>query len=118
VTENAVDHIPFLSATPCDTSAERAFIALHFPDFLHCPNGLRALPFSMIYEIISRRPLRLNSDGLINVINNGIQTNWEMFGLLEFVRLEHLFADVITMFFFPKTSFDRRLKRFEFASKS
>jgi hypothetical protein len=44
----------------------------------------------MIYDILGRGSLRLDSeDSLYDIIRRGIETNREMFGLLEFVRFEY-----------------------------
>jgi hypothetical protein len=54
----------------------------------------------MIYTIISRGSLRVDSeDSLYDFIRNGIETNQEMFSLLEFVRWEYCSTDVLNDFF-------------------
>jgi hypothetical protein len=98
--ENVVDRLPFLSATRCDISTKLKFIASHFYGFLHRLDALKALPVSLLYEIISHGSLRVeNEDSLYNFIHQGIETNREMFGLLEFVRFEYCSADVMNDFF-------------------
>jgi hypothetical protein len=75
-------------------------MASHFYDFLYRRDAAKALPFSMIYEIISQRSLRLGSeDSLCYFIIEGIKTNWKMFSLLEFVRLEYCSTNVMGDFF-------------------
>jgi hypothetical protein len=59
--ENVVDRLQFLSAIRCDISTELEFIASHFYDFLGRHNAVKALPSSMICEILSHRSLRLDS---------------------------------------------------------
>jgi hypothetical protein len=54
----------------------------------------------MIYEILGHGSLRLESeDGLYHFIRKGIETDLEMFGLLEFVRFEYCSTDVMNDFF-------------------
>jgi hypothetical protein len=54
----------------------------------------------MICEILGHGSLRLESDdSLYDFIKKGIETNREMFSLLEFVRLEYCSADVMNYFF-------------------
>jgi hypothetical protein len=54
----------------------------------------------MIYTIISQGSLRLESeDSLYDFIRKGIETNREMFTLLEFVRWEYCSTDVMNDFF-------------------
>jgi hypothetical protein len=58
------------------------------------------LPFSLLYEIISQGSLRLDSeDSLYDFISHGIETNREMFSLLEFVRWEYCSTGVMDDFF-------------------
>jgi hypothetical protein len=98
--ENVVDGLRFLSATRCDILTELEFIASHFYFFLCRRDQLEDLPFSMIYQIIGSGFLRLESeDSLYDFIKKGIRTNWEIFGLLEFVRLEYCSTDVVNNFF-------------------
>jgi hypothetical protein len=97
---NAVGRLRFLSTTRCNISAELEFIASHFYDFLRRPDALKTLPFSLIYAIICHESLRLESeDGFYDSINDGIETYREMFGLLEFVRLESYSPGVVNAFF-------------------
>jgi hypothetical protein len=97
--ENVVGRLQFLSATRCDISMELEFIASHFYDFLRRPNALNALPFWIIYQVISQRPLRLeNEDSLYDFISKGAETNREMFHLMEFVTLDYCSTDVINDF--------------------
>jgi hypothetical protein len=97
--ENVFDRLEFLSATRCDISTELEFIASHFCDLSSRRDSLKALPFSMIYEILCHRSLRLDSeDSLYDFINKSTEANREMFGLLEFVRLEYCSTDVINEF--------------------
>jgi hypothetical protein len=61
---------------------------------------LNAVDFAQLYEIFGHESLRLESeDDLYNFISKGIETKGEMFGLLEFVRLEYCSTDVINDFF-------------------
>jgi hypothetical protein len=54
----------------------------------------------MICQIIGSGSLRLErQDSLYDFIAKGIRKNWEIFGLLEFVRLEYCSTDVVTDFF-------------------
>jgi hypothetical protein len=58
------------------------------------------LPFSLLYEIVAQRSLRIDSeDSLCDFISKGIETNQEMFGLLEFVRWEYCSTGVMDDFF-------------------
>jgi hypothetical protein len=67
---------------------------------LRRPDGLNALPFSMIYEIISQGSLRLASeDSLYDFIKKRTETKPEMFSLLEFVSWEYCSTDVMNDFF-------------------
>jgi hypothetical protein len=53
----------------------------------------------MIYAILGHGSLRLESeDSLYDFISKGIETNREMFGLLDFVRFEYCSTDVMTDF--------------------
>jgi hypothetical protein len=98
--ENVADSLRFLSATRCDISPELEFIASHFDDFLRRRDGLKAFSFSMIYEILGQGSLRLESkDSLCRFISESMRTRPEMYGLIEFVRLEYCSTDVITNFF-------------------
>jgi hypothetical protein len=101
--ENVLDRIRFLSATRCEFSTELEFIASHFDDFLRRPDALKALnalPFSMLYDILSRESRKLyGEDSLYYFIRKGTETNREMFGLLEFVRWEYGSTDVLNDFF-------------------
>jgi hypothetical protein len=73
--ESVADPLQFLSGTRCDISAELEFIASYFYDFLGYRDGLRALSFSMIYEIISHGSLRIESeDGLCDFICKGSES--------------------------------------------
>jgi hypothetical protein len=97
--ENIVDRLRFLSTTRCDISAELEFIAFHFCDFLYRPDALKPMPFSILYETIGQESLRLeNEDSLYNFISRGIETNREMHGLLEFVRLEYCSTEIMNDF--------------------
>jgi hypothetical protein len=99
--ENVVNRLRFLSTTRCDISLELEFIASHFYDFLRRPDALNALPFSLLYEIITQGCLRIESeDCLYDFISHGIETNQEMFSLLEFVRLPYCSTDVMDDFFY------------------
>jgi hypothetical protein len=94
--ESVVDRLEFLSATRCDISTELEFIASHFRDFLSHRDPLKALPFPIIYEIIGRGSLSLeNEDDLYDFISQGIETKQELFGLIEFFRLEYCSTDVM-----------------------
>jgi hypothetical protein len=96
---NVVDRVGFLSATRCDVSTELEFIASHFHLLLCHHDALMALPFPMIYEILSRGSLTLESeDSLYDFISRGTETNREMFGLLEFVRFEYCSTDAMSDF--------------------
>jgi hypothetical protein len=96
---NVVDRVGFLSSTRCDVSTELAFIASHFHLLLCHHDALMALPFPMIYEILSRGSLTLESeDSLYDFINKGTEMNQEMLSLLEFVRLEHCSTEVMNDF--------------------
>jgi hypothetical protein len=54
----------------------------------------------MIYEILGHGSLRLDSeDSLYDFISHGIETNREMFSLLEFVRLDYCSTEVLNDFF-------------------
>jgi hypothetical protein len=54
----------------------------------------------VIYEILGHGFLRLESeDSLYDFINKSIETDQEMFGLLEFVRFEYCSTDVMDDFF-------------------
>jgi hypothetical protein len=98
--ENVVDRLRSLPATQCDISTELEFIASHFYDLLRRRDALKALPFSLLYAIISRGSLRLESeDSLYDFIRKNTETNGGMCRLLEFVRLEYCSADVVTDFF-------------------
>jgi hypothetical protein len=98
--EDVVDRLRFWSATRCDISAELEFIRSHFCDFLPRPDALNALPFSLIYEILSHRSVRLDSeDSLYDFISKGSKTNSEMLRLLEFVKMEYCSTDVMSEFF-------------------
>jgi hypothetical protein len=98
--ENVLDRIRFLSATRCDISTELEFIVSHFYDFLRRPDALKALPFSMICEILGHGSLRLESeDSLYDFIKKGIETNREMFSLMEFVRWNYCSTDTMNDFF-------------------
>jgi hypothetical protein len=98
--ENIVDRLRFLSTTRCDISAELKFIASHFYDFLCRPDALKPMPFSILYEAIGQGSLRLeNEDSLYNFISRGIETNREMHGLLEFLRLEYCSTEIMNDFF-------------------
>jgi hypothetical protein len=49
---------------------------------------------------LSVKDLRLESeDKLYNFMNKGTETNRELFGLLEFVKLEYCSTDVLSDFF-------------------
>jgi hypothetical protein len=79
---------------------ELEFIASHFYDFSRRPDALNALPFPMIYEIVSHGSLRLESeDSLYDFISHGIETNREIFSLLEFVRLPYCSTGLLNDFF-------------------
>jgi hypothetical protein len=94
--ENVIDRLRFLWATRCDIYTELEFIASHFCDFLCRPDALKALPFLMISEIIGHGSLRLDSEnGLYDFISKGTETPRDMFGLLEFVRLEYCSTNVL-----------------------
>jgi hypothetical protein len=97
--ESVVECLLLLPATRRDLSTELEFIASHFYDFLcHC-TPLGVLPFSVIYEILGHGSLRIESqDNLCDFINKGIETNPEMFGLLEFVKLEYCSTDLMNDF--------------------
>jgi hypothetical protein len=98
--ENVVDRLRFRSANQCDISAELKFVASHFYAFLPRPQTLTALPFSLLYGIIGHGSLRLETeDSLLDFINEAIETGGEMFGLLEFVRLEYCSMDAKKDFF-------------------
>jgi hypothetical protein len=97
--DNIVDRLRFLSETRCDIFTELGFIASHLCDFLFRPDALKGLSFSMIYEVLGHGSLRLESeDSLCDFINRGVETNEEVFGLLEFIRLEYCSANVIANF--------------------
>jgi hypothetical protein len=88
--ENVIDRLRFLWATRCDISTEFEFIASHFYGFLCRPDALKALPFSMIFEIIGQGSLSVDSeDNPCDFISKGIETTRDSFSLLEFVRLEY-----------------------------
>jgi hypothetical protein len=54
----------------------------------------------VIYATIGHGSLRVESeDGLYEFIKKGIETNREMFCLLEFVRFEYCSANVVNDFF-------------------
>jgi hypothetical protein len=58
------------------------------------------MPFSILYEAIGQGSLRLeNEDSLYNFISRGIETNREMHGLLEFLRLEYCSMEIMDNFF-------------------
>jgi hypothetical protein len=58
------------------------------------------MPFSILYATISQGYLSLeNEDSLYHFISRGIETNREMHGLLEFVRLEYCSPKVMNDFF-------------------
>jgi hypothetical protein len=62
-------------------------------------DALNALPFSLLYEIINSRSLRLEGeDSLYDFISKSIETNREMYGLLEFVRCEYCSTEVMNDF--------------------
>jgi hypothetical protein len=57
---------------------------------------LKELSFSIIYEILNCGSLRFESeDCLYDFINIGIETDREMFDLLEFVTLEYCLTEVM-----------------------
>jgi hypothetical protein len=90
MTGNDFDRFRFPSATRCDILAGLEFIASHFYFFLRRPDALKNLHFSILYEIIGRGSLKLESeDCLYDFISKGTETNREMFRLLEFVRFEY-----------------------------
>jgi hypothetical protein len=98
--DDVVDRLRFLSATRCDISAEVEFIASHFHDFLCRRDALNTIPFSLLYKIIGRGVLRVQSeDRLYDFISKGAETNQEMFRLFEFIRFECCSTDVIDDFF-------------------
>jgi hypothetical protein len=98
--KNVVDRLGFLSVTRCDTFTELEFIASHFCDFLPRPAALRALPFSMIYDIASHGPLKLDSEDILcDFVSQGIKMSREVFSLLEFSRLGYCSANVMNDFF-------------------
>jgi hypothetical protein len=97
--ENIVDRLLLLSATRCGISRELEFIASYFYAFLCRRDGLIVLPFSMISEIIGHASVRIESgDSLYDLINKAIETKPEMFGPLEFIRLDYCSADVMSNF--------------------
>jgi hypothetical protein len=98
--ENVVDRLRFLSANRCDISAELEFVASYFDDFLPRPQTLTTLPFSLLYDSISRGSLRIESEGgLYDFISNGTTMNPEMFCLLEFARFEYCSIEVMNDLF-------------------
>jgi hypothetical protein len=87
--KDVVDRLGFLSAIRCDISAELEFIASHFYDFLSRPDALKALPFSVLYEVIGHGSLILESEDILyDFVSKNMAMNPEMYCLLEFVRLE------------------------------
>jgi hypothetical protein len=75
-------------------------MASHFYDFLCRPDALKALPFSVISEIVSHGSLSVDSeDGLYDFICKGTETTRDTFGLLEFVRLEYCSTNILHNFF-------------------
>jgi hypothetical protein len=96
---NVINRLGFLSTTRCNISAELEFVASHFDDFSWRGNGLKVLSFLMIYEILGHGSLRLETEErLLDFINEGIETGGKVFGLLEFVRLEHWSTEVMNDF--------------------
>jgi hypothetical protein len=58
------------------------------------------MPFSILYETIGQGSLRLeNEERFYNFISRGIETNREMHGLLEFLRLEYCSTEIMNDFF-------------------
>jgi hypothetical protein len=54
----------------------------------------------MMYGVISCASLKLKSeDTLDDFISKGIETNWEIFGFVEFVRLECCSTHIMNAFF-------------------
>jgi hypothetical protein len=54
---------------------------------------------SLKYEVIGQGSLRVaGENSLCGFISRGIKKNWEMFGLLEFVRLDYCSADSVSNF--------------------
>jgi hypothetical protein len=97
---NVLDRLEFLSASRCDISAELEFISSHFSDFSRQSNPLTALPFSLLYEIIDHRSLRLESeDYLYDFIRTCVETNPELLGLLEFIKFEYCSTDTMRKIF-------------------
>jgi hypothetical protein len=97
--ENVVDRLGFLSAAPCDVSTELEFIASHFCDFLCHRDLLKNLPFALLSEILGHGSLRIDSeDKVYRFISECIETNQEVFGLLEFVRLEYCSTSAMNEF--------------------
>jgi hypothetical protein len=61
---------------------------------------LNPLSLSVLCEILGHGSLRLESeDSLFDFISKGTEANQQMFGLLEFVRLEYCSTDVLNGFF-------------------
>jgi hypothetical protein len=97
--KSVTDPLQFLSGSRSNPSTELEFIASHFYDFLYRRDRLKALSFSMIYEILGHGSLRIDSeDGRSDFISESIETDAEMFGLLEFVRLEFCSTEVMNNF--------------------
>jgi hypothetical protein len=72
--ENVGDHLGFLPATRCDISTEIEFVASHFDDFLCQRDAIAALPWLLLYQILGRGSLRLESeDGLYDFVGQGIK---------------------------------------------
>jgi hypothetical protein len=61
---------------------------------------LEGFAFSPLYGILGDGSLTVESEGnLYDFISKGSETNWEMFGLLEFVRLDYCSMDTMNNFF-------------------
>jgi hypothetical protein len=67
------------------------------------PDTLITSPFSLLSDIINHESLRLESeDGLYDFISKGIETNGEMFGLLEYCSVDVMkdFLDILSEHFY------------------
>jgi hypothetical protein len=93
--------IVFDSCRRLDATFQRTgFIASHFYDFSRRPDALNAVPVSTLHEITGQRSLRLGGEAtLYDFIGKSIETNREMFGLLELPRFEYCSTDVLNGFF-------------------